>query len=214
MSTIPTKSEEHPTRIKILDAALDVLRERGYEATRVEHLCERAGVTKGAFFHHFKGKEDLAIAAAAHWSAVTGGLFETAPYHQPEDPLDKLLAYVDFREMLLQGGTAEFSCVAGTMAQETHLTHPAIRDATRAAIFDHAKTLEGYAAAAKEKYCPDADWGPESLALYTQAALQGAFILAKADSDVAIARDMIGHLRRYIELLFGQAGRKVPAPQG
>lgn len=202
MSDTEGKTGDHPTRTKILDAALDVLRERGYEATRVEHLCERAGVTKGAFFHHFKGKEDLAVAAAEHWSRVTGDLFANAPYHQPEDPLDKLLAYVDFRKMLLQGGTAEFTCVAGTMAQETHLTHPAIRDATRGAIFDHALTLEGYVAAAREKYCPDADWSAESLALYTQAALQGAFILAKADGDVAIARDMIDHLRRYIELLF------------
>jgi TetR/AcrR family transcriptional repressor of nem operon len=44
----------------------------------------------------------------------------------------------------------------------------------------------------------------ESLALYTQATIQGAFILAKALQDAAIAIECINHLRRYVELLFSQ----------
>ena len=47
-----------------------------------------------------------------------------------------------------------------------------------------------------------ADWTAESLALHTQAVLQGAFILAKAKGDAAIAANSIAHLRRYVELLF------------
>jgi len=49
-----------------------------------------------------------------------------------------------------------------------------------------------------------ADWTAESLAFYTQAAIQGAFILAKAQHGAAIAGQCIDHLRRYLELLFGQ----------
>ena len=52
-----------------------------------------------------------------------------------------------------------------------------------------------------------ATWQPigrrKSLALHTQAVLQGAFILAKATGGAPIAADSIDHLRRYIELLFG-----------
>jgi TetR/AcrR family transcriptional regulator, transcriptional repressor for nem operon len=51
------------------------------------------------------------------------------------------------------------------------------------------------------------DWTPASLAAHTQAVLQGAFILAKATGDRAIARESVDHLRRYIELLF-----TAPAP--
>jgi TetR/AcrR family transcriptional regulator, transcriptional repressor for nem operon len=47
------------------------------------------------------------------------------------------------------------------------------------------------------------EWTAKSLALHTQAVLQGAFILAKATGGAAIAADSIDHLRRYIELLFG-----------
>ena len=48
----------------------------------------------------------------------------------------------------------------------------------------------------------DADWTPESLAQFTQAALQGAFMLAKAKGGPTIAADSIDHLIRYLDLLF------------
>lgn len=205
MNTETTSVPPHPTRLKILDAAMNVIREKGYSATRVEDICEAAGVTKGAFFHHFSGKEDLAVATAERWSEVTGKLFETAPYHEPADPYDRLIAYVDFRKALIDGETPEFTCVAGTMAQETHVSHPAIRDAARDSIFGHAATLVSDIAAAKAERCPDADWTPESLALFTQAVLQGGFILAKAEGGPRVARDMVDHLHRYIELLFARS---------
>ena len=51
-------------RARLLDAALTVIRAKGYADTTVDELCRAAGVTKGAFFHHFRSKEELAVAAA------------------------------------------------------------------------------------------------------------------------------------------------------
>src|SRR5262245_25245203 len=83
---------------KILDAALMVIRIKGYTATTVDDLCAASHVTKGAFFHHFKSKDDLAIAAAEHWSEMTDALFSAAPYHAYPDPLDRVIGYIDFRK--------------------------------------------------------------------------------------------------------------------
>ena len=102
-------------RTKLLDAAFAVIRRNGYAATSVDELCRAAGVTKGAFFHHFKTKDDLAVAAANHWSTVTGALFAGAPYHDHADPLDRFLGYIDFRRALLQGEVHELTCLVGTM---------------------------------------------------------------------------------------------------
>lgn len=170
----------------------------------VDDLCGRAGVTKGAFFHYFKSKEELGVAAAKHWSAVTGALFEQAPYHRHQDPLDRVLSYIALRRTLLRGDIAEFTCVVGTMVQETYRHYPEIRDACAASIFGHAGTLVDDITEAIATHGVVGDWTPLSLAVHTQAVLQGAFIVAKANNDVAVATQSVDHLRRYIELLFSR----------
>jgi TetR/AcrR family transcriptional repressor of nem operon len=189
-------------RAKLMDAAVAVIREKGFCATSVDDLCHHAGVTKGAFFHHFPSKEALGVAAAEHWSDMTGAFFAAAPYHRHPDPLDRVLGYIDFRKAILQGALPEFTCLVGTMVQEVYDTASAIRDACRASIFGHAETLEADIAEAIATYKIKADWTAKSLALHTQAVLQGAFILAKANGGPEVAADSIDHLKRYVRLLF------------
>jgi TetR/AcrR family transcriptional regulator, transcriptional repressor for nem operon len=193
---------QHDSKTKLLDATLKVVRAKGYSATRIEDVCAEAGLTKGSFFHHFKSKEDLALSAAAHWEDFTSRFFANAPYHSPSDPLDRLLAYVDFRKAILAGELSEFTCFAGTIIQEVYDTHPEIRTACESSIGGHAKTLEADIGEAMRKYGVAGDWTAESLALHTQAVIQGAFILAKAKGSADVAAASLGHLRRYLELLF------------
>ncbi len=189
------------SKTKLLDAALKVIRTKGYVATTVDDLCAEAGVTKGSFFHHFKSKEELALAAVEHWNATTGGLFAQAPYTQIADPRDRVLAYIDFRAAILQGELPDFTCLLGTMVQETFETHPRIRDACEQGITLHARVVAADIAAAKAMYAPKATWQPDDVALYTQAAIQGAFILAKARGSAEIAANCVAHLRRYVASL-------------
>jgi TetR/AcrR family transcriptional regulator, transcriptional repressor for nem operon len=198
----------HLSKTKFLDAALALVRMKGYAATTIDDICERAALTKGSFFHHFKGKEELAVAAAEHWSAVTGGLFALAPYTKLADPLDRLLGYVDFRKAIIQGEVPQFTCFVGTMAQEIHQTNPAIRAACDASIREHAARVEADIELALRQRGIKVDFTAKSLALYTQAVLQGAFILAKAENGQETARECIGHLRRYIELIFNKPTRE------
>jgi TetR/AcrR family transcriptional repressor of nem operon len=201
MQTVETR---HESKTRLLQAALAVIRAKGYSATRIEDVCEAAGLTKGSFFHHFDTKEELAIAAADYWSEITSALFAAAPYHTPVDPLQRVLAYVDFRKALLQGELPEFTCLVGTMTQEVYDTHPAIRKACEQSISGHAATLVPDIEEAMQRHGVHGAWTAESLALYTQATIQGAFILAKAKHNSTIAADCIDHLHRYIELLFAQ----------
>ncbi len=192
-----------PARRKLLDAAFSLIRAKGYSATTIDELCARAGVAKGSFFHHFKDKETLAVAAADHWSETTARLFAEAPYHHHADPLDRVLGYLDFRRALITGAPPDFTCLVGTLTQEVYMTSAAIRAACEASIFGHAATLEADIAAAMRRHGVRGDVTPKSLGQHTQAVLQGAFILAKAQGGGAIAVDSVDHLRRYIELLFG-----------
>jgi TetR/AcrR family transcriptional regulator, transcriptional repressor for nem operon len=206
---MPRPTKHHPergdARTRLLEAARDVIRARGFAATSVDDLCKAAGVTKGAFFHHFENKEALGVAAAARWAETTSAFFGNAPYHGHDDPLDRLLGYVEFRKSIIEGDLAGFTCLVGTMTQEVYGSHPAIREACAASIFGHAATLEPDIAEAMRTCRIEADWTPASLARHTQAVLQGAFILAKAAGDRAVALESVDHLKRYLALLFSQA---------
>jgi len=189
-------------REKLLTAAIDTVRRKGFAATSVDELCAEAGVTKGAFFHHFPSKDALGVAAAEHWNATTGAFFAAADYHREADPLDRLLAYLRFRRDLMDGPLPGFTCYLGTSVQEAFDTSPAIRDACGAAIADHAATLVPDIEAAIAAHPPRRPVDPMQLALHTQAVIQGGFILAKAMNDPAAARASVDHLIDHIDLLF------------
>src|SRR5271157_6045591 len=186
---------------RLLDAAVHIIRSKGYSAARVEDICAEAGLTKGAFFHHFASKEVCAVAAAAHFAAFADAIFDAAPYTRLADPRSRVLGYVEFRKAILQGELPQFTCLLGTMVQEAYDTHPAIRDACDRYISEHAERLEADLAQAKALFAPEARWTPLSAALFSQAVLQGAFILAKAKSGPKVAADCLDHLKRYFEAL-------------
>jgi TetR/AcrR family transcriptional regulator, transcriptional repressor for nem operon len=190
------------TKTRLLDAALLVIRTKGYAGTSVDDLCHAAGVTKGAFFHHFKSKEDMAVAAAAHFGAMAEGLFSQASYRTLSDPLERLLGYVDFRKSILEGTLPEFTCLLGTLVQEAYETHPAIAAAANYYISEHATRLEADISAVMATHGQPATWTAASLALYTQAVIQGAFVLAKAKGGPQVAVDCLDHLSCYLKLLF------------
>lgn len=189
-------------RTRLLDTALKLIREQGFAATSVDALCKEAGVTKGAFFHHFDSKEALGAAAANYWSETTSALFAGAPYHAPSDPLERVFAYLDFRAALIDGEIAEFTCLVGTMVQETYGSSDAIREACNRSITGHAATLEADIQAAMDAHGVRAPFTAQSLALLTQTVLQGGFITAKAAGDKAPALDAVAHLKRYFAFIF------------
>jgi TetR/AcrR family transcriptional repressor of nem operon len=199
---LATRQTPHESRLKLLNAALHIIRVKGYAATTVDDICREAGVTKGSFFHHFKSKDSLALAAVQHWEQSTGGFFASAPYHQPQDPVDRLLGYLDFRAAILTGELPDYTCLLGTLVQETYSTHPHLRAACEHAFASHIEALTRDAQAAKDLYAPDAPWSAESVGYFIQAVLQGSFIFAKATQGPEIARESIEHLRRYITHLF------------
>jgi TetR/AcrR family transcriptional repressor of nem operon len=186
------------SQTKLLEAALSAIRRKGYAATTVEAICDAAGVTKGSFFHHFRGKEDLVLQAVGYWNRVTDEIFAEADFAKASDPRDRLLGYVDFRVAILDRDVSDFTCLLGTLVQETYQSHPAVRAACDDGMSGHIAMLTTDIAAAKALYAASATWTPDSVAHFMQAVLQGSFIFAKARLDAQVARDNLGHLRAYL----------------
>lgn len=204
MSTSRPSPRQRNARERLLEAAVKLVREQGFAATSVDQLCKEAGVTKGAFFHHFTSKEALGVAVAEHWTTTTIAMFAAAPYHDHADPVDRILGCIDYRIELVGGPVEQFSCVAGTLVQEAFRNSPAIREACEDSIMSNARALEADIAEAMELHGVTGT-SAESLARHFQTVLQGSIIMAKTQEPAAaveLGREALGHLRRYFELLF------------
>jgi AcrR family transcriptional regulator len=76
------RSEE--TRTKILDSAVKLFSTRGFSAASVDDICAEAGISKGAFYHHFASKQALFLALLDRWlqtidNAIDSSRDKTAP---------------------------------------------------------------------------------------------------------------------------------------
>ncbi len=189
-------SGDQNRRERLLLAAIDVIRVRGYGATRVDDIAAAAGVTKGSFFHHFPTKEACAREAVVFWSEQSQANFGLSSHRGPTLPAARVLAYIDFRISLLDGQVAAYACYVGTVLQEVHDTHPQLAAESAATILEQAALLEDDLAAALGREHAEA----HDLAIHIEATIQGALLIAKAEGGSKAARTSLGHLRRYLEL--------------
>lgn len=199
--TAPTRVPRGEARARLIEVARSLVRGKGFAATSVDDLCAAAGVTKGAFFHHFPSKEALGVALIDDWTEMTGAMFAAHPYNSRPDPLDRVFGYLDLRREILGQPIPEFSCVAGTSVQEAYETSPAMRDAAARSIASGFEHVRPHLAAALAAH-PVPGVTAESLAQQFQVVVQGGIILAKALNDPAPARAAFDHLERYLRLMF------------
>ena len=194
------------TRDRILDTANALVLCRGYAATSLDHLVDQAGITKGAFFHYFKSKAELAEALvqrfAAQDLAILGEVFGRAE-RLSTDPLQQVLIVLGlFEEMFEARDGPVVGCLFASYCYQNELmTETNLRvingnfAAWRRAFADRLGR-----AAAERGLAADMDM--DGLADMATVMFEGAYILAKSQNDPGVMVQQVRHYRRYIELLF------------
>ena len=98
MRTTMTPASRRDTRIRILDAALDLFVEHGFAGATLQQIADRLGFTKAALYYHFKSKDDLLAALITPAMAELDALlarYEVAP-DTPARRRDFMREYLDF----------------------------------------------------------------------------------------------------------------------
>jgi TetR/AcrR family transcriptional repressor of nem operon len=186
-------------RDKIVAAAIELFQRNGFVATTVDQICTAAGVTKGAFFHHFESKEALAQACLAAWNCQMTGMVAGAPFQALSDPVEKLLGCLDFFIGVFESPRVMKSCLAGTTVQEVSETHPALRDAAQACFVSAEQQLTALLNAACRASRKKLDTA--GLAKLWVATLQGSLILYKASRDETVIAGNLRQVRECVRML-------------
>lgn len=85
------KEQAQHTETEILNAALRLMREKGFEAVTVREICREAGITTGAFYHHFQSKEELFDKGFAPLDQYIETLLKDRPAEGPTQRLEFVL---------------------------------------------------------------------------------------------------------------------------
>lgn len=197
MKLSDTHQDLHPTKRKLLEGGIALMRAKGFNATSVSDICEAAGVTKGGFFHYFASKEDLAKEASALFREETLQAYQRDGFPNLPDPLDRVIGRLEFLKKS-QRSRQIYGCLIGTLAQEISTTHPDLRAIFHNVFNKMAHDLETDLAAAKALYAPASAFDPAGAAAMFVSMFQGSLMMAKASGSAEV---VVGNLESYLVYL-------------
>jgi len=195
-----------PTRNKIMDAAQQMVLDVGLSGTSVEKVIDRAGVTKGTFFYHFRTKHDLAAALIERYANEDEHHFSDAMTKAEQlarDPLQQLLIFVGlFIEMTEQLEEPFPGCLyASYCYQSGAISAQSMAQVERMARFWRERVLAKVEAVAAE-YPARIPVDHRQVADHVLTTFEGAFILSKLMKEPKLAAEQLVQCRNYLELLF------------
>lgn len=184
-------------RRRTIEAAAAAFQTHGYHAAGMQEIMRDLGVSRGAVFHHFPTKKDLALAVITeHVSAEVEDCWKSVVRDAPDAAQGILAAFDGVIAQLVAAGAVR-GCPLNNLALELCLADPAFRKAIDAQYADWRDTLrrrlESDLDAGRARYAA-AD--PAGFAAMVVSTYSGAMAMAKAGQDVEALRACRAQLAR------------------
>ncbi len=196
-----TARADSATKLKLLEAAQQLMLAKGYTATSVEEICAAAGVTKGSFFHYFASKEDLGKTVLDHFMASMYGAVMNSPFFKKPDPLQRVYGFIDFMVEVSRDPERRSGCLLGNFAQVLSDTHPDIRSLCAGHFSGWAETLKSQFDEAKAKY-GTRRIDTQVLSEHFIALFEGSLMLAKTQKDIEIIERNLLNFKQFLKYVF------------
>ena len=187
---------------KVITAAQELMTIRGYAATTVDDIIKLAGVAKGSFYHAFKSKEDLAIAALEDYVKKGTAIVANGPYVNIEDPVERALAFISFIEQKSHELWAH-GCLLGSISIEVADSYPAVIKCIDELFDQFENGIESILSPALAARGVVGISGRE-LSVHFLAVIEGSIITAKSHCSPHLLQDGIARFRHYLMLLLAK----------
>jgi len=210
MSELP-RSKGRETRARILAVAEPAVLRQGFAGTSLDHLLKATDLTKGAFFHHFRGKADLARALVENYRENHLALFERFAAEADaasNDPLDATLEFLGRFEAFVEARTTPLAgCIYASYTHENRQFDPSIHAIVAEGLKRWMEIYETRFEEVLARYNPKVAVSAAELAEMIVAIIEGGLILSRSCDDPHFVARQSRQFRNYLALLF--AGRDV-----
>ena len=178
------------TRRALLDAARSMFAEKGYHETAAEEIVRRAGMTRGALYHHYEDKKDLFRAVVDEMEGEIDEEIEAAERAQPELPKAVMAGYRAFVDAVLDPEMRRTFFLDGPSVLGWEWREIDARHAV-------AKIEEGLGALVAEGFVEPQPVGPLAR-LINGALLEAAFFVAASEDPEAARDEVWGAMERLV----------------
>ena len=194
------------TRERIVAAAERLILSKGYAGTTLDDILAATKLTKGAFFHHFAGKAELARAVVERYAGTDFALFKSWSERADrlsDDPLERVLIFLKLFEEYLDGLGKPFpGCVFASYTYESRQFGPEVHEYIRTRLRAWIGLYEKKLSALMRARPPQRPVTPRALAEMIATIVEGGFVMANAFGDATWVQRQSAEYRRYLELLF------------
>ena len=180
-----TLIEHRETKQKLLETALDLIWENNYDCVGIVQICSSAGVTKGAFYHYFQSKADLAAAALeARWEKIRSDFDRVfSPQNAPLERVDyycELIISIQTKKQQQTGRV--LGCPFISTGQST--TEDKLKSISVEIIDRMTRYFTSLVTDAQREGLVDKDLEPVKIARYMYVFVQGVLTIGRVKNDL------------------------------
>ena len=206
------------TKKRILAAARKLVMDNGFSATSIDDILKATDLTKGAFFHHFKGKADLGRELVEWHARQDLEMFERFAREaeaESDDPLDQAYAFLETFEDYVSRSNDDRSpgCMYAVYTYESMQFDPSVRDFVADILRQWTSMYVRLFQEVIDRYPPAHPVTARQLAETIVSIIEGGLVLQRAYGDDRLTSRQSEQFRNYLALLFGPAGAKGGEPR-
>ena len=197
------------TRNRIMETAERIVLQKGFGGTSIDEVIGQAHITKGGFFYHFKGKNDLALGLIQRYLETDEKFFDsliTRARNLTEDPLQQMLLFLKLlAEAMSELKQSHPGCLVAAFTYESQQFDEQVVQTIKQGTLTWRRLFAEQLLAVEEKYSANYEVNVDDLADMLSVCLEGGILLSKILDDPRHLVVQILHYRDYLRLLYSQA---------
>lgn len=200
------RDHQPETRERLLRAGQDLFYEKGYGATGLAELLERAGANSGSFYHFFESKEALLNAVLERYVDLLEPELLAPIYARVQDPIERVFALLAQYRAAIVGTSFGYACPIGRIAFEVEPEMARVHERIARNFTAWSAAVQKNFDAARHELPRGYDTG--RLAVFVLTVMEGAVMQARAHKDIAPFDASVAVLREHVAMLKSKRAAK------